>query len=110
MKISVVEFKDPTGNRVYLRGVSVVTTVAQFREAVIQAFKELKVNELFLQLGVQNDPATCAKSIQEDIWSAYIGLAVEEAEAVRGRLVRVVDPNGQMVMNGLGDVRTEKEG
>jgi hypothetical protein len=39
MKITVVEFKDPTGSRVYLRGVSVVTSVAQFREAVVQAFK-----------------------------------------------------------------------
>jgi hypothetical protein len=110
MKISVIEFKDPTGKRVYLRGVAVVTSVDQFREGVIQAFKELKVNELFLQLGVQDDPATYSKSIQQDIWSAYLDLAVEQAEIVNGRLVRVVDPHGQLVMNGARDVQAKTEG
>jgi hypothetical protein len=109
MKISVIEFKDPTGSRVYKRGVSVVTSVAQFRQAVVQAFKELNVNELFLQLGVQDDPATYSKSIQHDILSAYIDLGVEQAGILHGRLLRVVDPNGQMVMNGVRDVGAENK-
>jgi hypothetical protein len=106
MKISIIEFKDPTGTRVYLRGVSVVVSVAQFREAVTQALADLKVNELFLQLGVAGDPSTYSKSIQQDIWSAYMELAVEQAEILHGRLVHVVDPNGTLVMNGARGAQT----
>jgi len=109
MKISVIEFKEPAGNRVYRRGVSVVTSVVQFREAVVHAFKELNVNELFLQLGVLDNPATYSKAIQQEIWSAYLVLAVEHAEIVHGRLVRVADPNGQLVMNGVRDVQARNE-
>ena len=86
-----------------------MTSVAQFREAVIHAFKELNVNELFLQLGVQDNPATYSKSIQEEVCSAYIDLAVEHAEILHGRLVRVADPNGQLVMNGVRDVKATNE-
>ena len=110
MKISVIEFKDPTGALVCLRGVSVVTSATQFQEAVLQAFKELNCNELFLQLGVQGNPETYSKSIQEDIQSAYLELAVEQPQVVQSRLVMVVDPNGQLVMNGFRNAEANNSG
>lgn len=84
-----------------------VTSVSQFREATLQAFKELKVNELCLQLGVQDDPSTYSKSIQVDIRAAYLALAIEQPEILNERLVRVVDPRGQLVMNGVRGVARE---
>lgn len=99
VKISQVEFRDAQGKRLLSRGVSVIQSAAEFREAVVLAFGQLHVDELFVQLGVVDDPLTYSERVKEELFGAFLELVAEEPEIAKRSLVKIVDPLGNLVFN-----------
>lgn len=98
MKISVIQFKGEAGEIILSRGVSVICSDTDFIEAVLEAFGQLQVDELFLQLAGAEDPKTYSQEVQQSLYNAFLDLTASHPHLLSERSVKVVDPTGNTLM------------